>query len=139
MSFSPFGTGAATYGTVLSGFNTLSVYEYVNLPISRIYQDGKLSGVYDSGLFSMLAENGFIGMILMFSFIYYFFKFNKQRLDEYNYIIFKIITWFAILLSLTEPVWQNGMFTVFYTMNLLFIYSKNNIYRENGKWVLYGK
>ena len=82
----------------------------------------------------MLAENGFIGIVLMLMFIYYFFKFNKKRLDEYNYLIFKIITWFTILLSLTEPVWQNGMFTVFYIMNLLFIYSKNNIYRINKKW-----
>ncbi len=134
--FFPFGVGNATFGTVLSQYNTFEVYAYVGLPKDR-YEQGELKGLYDSGMFSMLAENGFFGMLLMFSFVYYFFKFNKKKLDSYNYIIFRIITWFAILLSLTEPVWQNGMFTVIYVMNLLFIYTKNNIYRQNGKWVSY--
>ncbi len=136
VEFFPFGTGGATFGTVLSQFNTLDVYTYVGLHLDLITRnDDTLTGVYDSGLFSMMAENGFIGILLMFSFIYYFFKFNKNRLDNYNYIVFKIITWFAILLSLTEPAWQNGIFTVIYVINLLFIYATNNIYRENGKWV----
>lgn len=141
LEFFPFGVGNATFGTVLSQFNTLDVYSYVGLDLHRIYyREGQLSGVYDSGLFSMLAENGFIGMVLMSIFIYYFFKFNKKRLDDYNYLIFKIITWFSLLLSITEPVWQNGMFTVIYAVNLLFIYSKNNLYRINKKWVkLYSK
>jgi len=138
--FFPFGVGNATFGTVLSQYNTLDVYSYVGLRLDWLTkQDGTLSGVYDSGLFSMMAENGFIGMLLMFSFIYYFFKFNRNRLDPYNYLIFKIITWFAILLSLTEPVWQNGMFTVVYVINLLFIYTKNNLYRDSRKWVAYEK
>jgi hypothetical protein len=140
LEFFPFGVGNATFGTVLSQFNTLEVYSYVGLNLESIYyKTNKLSGVYDSGFFSMLAENGFIGTLLIFSFIYYFFKINKRRLDDYNYLIFKIITWYAIILSLTEPVWQNGMFTVIYVINLLFIYTKNNIYRENGKWIAYEK
>ncbi|MFA5921273.1 MAG: hypothetical protein WC856_08270 [Methylococcaceae bacterium] len=136
LEFFPVGAGAATFGTVLSQYNTLEVYRHVGLSEYWFSEDG-LVGVFDSGLFSMLAENGFIGMLLMSLFIYYFFKFNKNRLDSNNYIIFKMLTWFAILLSFTEPVWQNGMFTVFYTVNILFIYSKNNIYRENGRWVKY--
>ena len=137
LNFFPFGVGDATFGTVLSQYNTLDVYSYVGLNINSIYNnEGYLTGVYDSGFFSMLAENGFIGMVIIIVFVYCFFKFNKANLDEYNYIIFKIITWFTLLLSFTEPVWQNGMFTVIYTINLLFIYSKNNIYRINKKWVL---
>jgi len=135
--FFPFGVGNASFGTVLSQYNTFEVYEYVGLPLHRIYHDNALHGVYDSGLASMLAENGFFGIFLMFLFIYYFFKFNKQRLDSYNYELFKIITIFTILLSLTEPNWQNGLFTVFYVINLLYIYTKNNLYREKGKWVKY--
>ena len=128
--FFPFGVGSATFGTVLSQYNTLDVYMYVGLDLNRIYYKyGQLKGVYDSGLFSMLAENGFIGLLFIFSFVYYFFRFNRKLLDPYNYLIFKIITWFTILLSLTEPVWQNGMFTVIYVINLLMIYirKKQNI------------
>ncbi len=139
VDFFPFGAGAATFGTVLSKYNTFDVYEYVGLPLSRIYdeENNKLMGVYDSGLASMLAENGFIGMILIGLFIYYFFKFNKYRLDWYNYQIFKIITIFTLFMSITEPAWQNGLYTVFYVINLLFIYTKNDMYREKGKWVNY--
>ena len=137
VEFFPFGVGSATFGTVLSKYNTLDIYEYVGLPLNRIYdeENNKLMGVYDSGLASMLAENGFIGMVLIGLFIYYFFKFNKNRLDWYNYQIFKIITIFTLLMSITEPAWQNGLYSVFYVINLLFIYTKNNLYRENGNWV----
>jgi hypothetical protein len=134
LEFFPFGVGGATFGTVLSQYNTFDVYSYVGLNI-KYYNEGRLTGVYDSGMFSMLAENGFIGILLIGLFIYYFFRFNKNRLDSYNYIIFKIITWFTLLLSLTEPAWQNGMFTVFYVINLLIIYTKNNVFRINNKWV----
>jgi len=134
--FFPFGVGCATFGTTLSQFNTLDVYDYVGLNLYRIYyKNGRLSGVYDSGMFSMFAENGFFGMILICSIIYFFFRINHKMLDKHNYNIFKVITWFAILLSITEPVWQNGTFTVIYTINMLFIYSKNNLYRMDGKWV----
>lgn len=137
LEFFPFGVGGATFGTVLSQYNTFDVYGYVGIN-KTYYNEGKLTGVYDSGMFSMLAENSFIGMLLIGIFIYYFFKFNKNRLDSYNYITFKIITWFTLLLSLTEPAWQNGMFTVFYVINLLIIYSKNNVFRINNKWVRLG-
>lgn len=123
--FFPFGVGAATFGTTLSTYNTLAVYNHVHFNIAELtLSDGSVNGIYDSGFFSMLAENGFIGMMTTMSFIYYFFKFNKTRLDSYNYMIFKTITWFAILLSLTDPVWQNGMFTVIYIINILYIYKK---------------
>ena len=130
LEFFPLGTGAATFGTALSKYNTLDVYTYVGLDLQRIYNEemNKLMGVYDSGLASMLAENGFIGMILIGIFLYYFFQFNKNRLDWYNYEIFKILTIFTILISLTEPAWQNGLYTVFYVINLLFIYTKNGQY-----------
>ncbi|MBQ0831297.1 hypothetical protein [Marinobacter sp.] len=137
IDFFPFGTSPATFGTVLSQYNTLEVYEYVGIP-SVYFRDGEFSGVYDSGLFSMLAENGFFGMILITVFINYYFKLNRARLDSYNYIVFKIITWFSILLSLTEPVWQNGMFTASYLINVLYIYTKNDVFRVGGVWVRKG-
>lgn len=71
IDFFPLGVGNATFGTVLSQYNTLEVYDYVNLPLDRIYYNsGRLEGVYDSGMFSMLAENGFTGMLLIICFIF---------------------------------------------------------------------
>ena len=134
LEFLPFGTGAATFGTVLSKYNTLEVYSYVGMP-KYTYTGDDLIGLYDSGIFSTIAENGLLGISILVIFIYYFFKFNKRRLDPYNYKIFKIITWFTILISLTEPVWQNGMFTVFFVINILYIYTKNNFRKCNGDWI----
>jgi len=134
LDFFPFGVGNGLYGTVFSNMN-LSVYEYVGLnPYRLMRDDGTLSGVYDSGVSALMAESGFIGMILVVAFIINFFKYNKKRLDIHGYRIFKVITFFAILLSLTEPVWQNGFFTTFYISCLLYIYSKNNKFRINGRW-----
>lgn len=134
LDFFPFGVGNGLYGTVFSNMN-LSVYEYVGLnPYRLMKQDGTLSGVYDSGVSALMAESGFIGMVLVIAIIINFFKFNKNRLDIHGYRIFKVITFFAILLSLTEPVWQNGFFATFYTSCLLYIHTKNNKFRINGRW-----
>ena len=134
LDFFPFGVGNGLYGTVFSNLN-LSVYEYVGLNPQRLMkQDGTLSGVYDSGVSALMAESGFIGMILVTAIIVNFFRYNKKRLDIHGYRIFKVITYFAILLSLTEPVWQNGFFATFYSSCLLYIYSKNNKFRINGRW-----
>lgn len=134
LDFFPFGVGNGLYGTVFSNMN-LSVYEYVGLnPYRLMKEDGSLSGVYDSGVSALMAESGFIGMILVIALIVNFFRYNKNRLDVHGYRIFKVITFFAILLSLTEPVWQNGFFATFYISCLLYIYSKNNKFRIDGKW-----
>ena len=130
----PLGLGSATFGTVLSTYNTLSVYEFVGLSVDGIHDGVNLDGIYDSGIASFLAENGFIGSLFAFAFIYYFVRFNKSMLDSYSYEIFKILTLFTIIVSLIGPAWQNGLYTVFYVINVLLIYTRNNQYKEGGKW-----
>ncbi|MCY1459474.1 hypothetical protein D9M71_769540 [compost metagenome] len=90
--------------------------------------------MYDSGISAFIAESGFIGLVLAALIIKEFFNYNKRHLDSYNYKVFKIITYFALILSITEPVWQNGFFTTFYTSSLLYIYTKNHRYKINGVW-----
>lgn len=120
--FFPFGVGNGLFGTVFSATNT-SVYTYLGFDISFITaEDGNLAGVYDSGISSFLAESGFFGLIIIIFIISDFYKINKRLLIAENYAVFKIITAFAIILSLTEPVWQNGFFTTFYTISLLYIH-----------------
>ncbi|WP_338922366.1 hypothetical protein V0M98_08715 [Pseudomonas silesiensis] len=132
--FFPLGVGNGLYGTYFSNMNS-SVYEYVGLNLDVLTSDsGALLGVYDSGISAFIAESGFIGFVLAIFIIKEFFNYNKKHLDSYNYKIFKIITYFALILSITEPVWQNGFFTTFYTSSLLYIYSKNYRYKINGAW-----
>jgi hypothetical protein len=132
--FFPLGVGNGLYGTYFSNMN-LSVYDYVGLNVEALTsQTGALLGVYDSGISAFIAESGFIGLVLATLIIKEFFNYNKRNLDPYNYKVFKIITYFALILSITEPVWQNGFFTTFYTSSLLYIYTKNYRYKINGVW-----
>ena len=138
VEFFPFGVGAGTYGTVMSQYNTLAVYEYVGMPESIYIHDGVFkdkTAIYDSGLASIMAENGFIGVVFLGAFVFFFFRFNKKILDAYNYTVFCLITWFTLLLSVIDPVFQNGMYTVFYAMNLLMLYGRNNMVKMNRRWV----
>ncbi|MDD3934902.1 hypothetical protein [Rhodoferax sp.] len=132
--FFPYGVGNGLYGTFFSNFN-FSVYQYVGLDPSIFIRDnGALSAVYDSGISALLAETGFVGFITFSFLIFTYFKYNKYYLDNSNYQIFKVITYFALILSITEPVWQNGFFTTFYISCLLFIYTKNDKYKVLNKW-----
>lgn len=132
--FFPFGVGNGLYGTYFSNTN-YSVYEYVGLnPAIFIRDNGALSAIYDSGIAAIVAEIGFIGCLLYAMLIVSYIRFNRRLLDTHNFRIFKILTTFAIILSITEPVWQNGFFTTFFTVCILYIYTKNNLYRVNGTW-----
>lgn len=133
--FFPFGVGNGLYGTLFSNLNH-SVYKYIGLDLTYLTKsDGTLVGVYDSGISALIAESGFIGAILTVALIKSFFDFNRKNLDTHNYKIFKVLTFFALILSITEPVWQNGFFTTFYIICMLFIYTKNNQYISSGAWV----
>lgn len=134
IEFFPLGVGHGLYGSVLSNMDH-SVYNYIGLDLSHLTRaDGSLVGIYDSGLASVMAEGGLVGMFFVVFGINEFFRFNKSNLDFHNYQAFKIITFFAILLSITEPVWQNGLFTTFYTTCLLYMYTKNNKYKTAVGW-----
>lgn len=124
LEFFPFGVGGGTFGTVLSQFNTMSVYEYVGLNMAVIYTDGgKLDGVYDSGMFSMMAENGFVGMILLLLVVVQFYKSAGAMMPFAAFPILKILTGYAVLLSFTEPAWQNGLFSAFFAINIAYVAS----------------
>ncbi len=118
--FFPFGVGCATFGTVLSQYNTFEVYNYVGLNLDRFfYKYEHLTGVYDSGFASFLAENGFIGLLIFLLFLFLYFRFLEKRLSKKGYDFLKLLVFITLLLSLTEPVMQNGLYAVFYNILIL--------------------
>ncbi len=120
IDFFPFGVGCATFGTVLSQYNTFEVYNYVGLNLDRFFfKYGQLTGVYDSGFASFLAENGFLGFLIFLAFLFFYFKFFKTRLPKKGYILLTLLVFTTFLLSLTEPVMQNSLYTVFYNIFIL--------------------
>lgn len=119
--FFPLGTGAGLYGTVFSNSN-LSVYEYVGLNMALFTaDDGSLIGVYDSGLAALAAELGFIGLLFVFSLTYLLMDLCSKVTSVSNFKIIKLLTVYMLLLSITEPVLQNGFFTVFYCISVLYV------------------
>lgn len=120
MEFFPFGAGSATFGTVLSQFNTLEVYKHTHIP-EFWYSGKKLSGIYDSGFFSFLGENGWLGLALLVFIIRAYLKKIFYLLNENGKKHFINIFIFTLILSVSEPVFQNGIFTVIYSFTLLYI------------------
>jgi hypothetical protein len=124
ISHFPFGVGAATFGTVLSKYNTLEVYQKVNIP-SFWYEGEDLSGVYDSGFFSLLAENGFFGIIVMILIVYYLYQLMIRQLNQNGVAILRVLFVTMAIWSITEPVIQNGIFTVIFSSLCMYIISEN--------------
>lgn len=129
ISHFPFGTGAGTFGTVLSKYNTLEVYQKVNIP-SFWYESEDLSGVYDSGFFSLLAENGIFGIIVMVFIVIYFFQILAERLTLNGSRILQVLIVTMAIWSITEPVVQNGIFTVIFSSLCMYILK---VHRDDNK------
>ena len=128
--FFPFGVGYGLYGTTFSALN-VSVYEYIGISPNLIYtESGSLTGVFDSGFASLLAEGGVIGFLFVFSIIRELFRKVGSLTNSSSFIIFKIITIFTVLLSITEPVWQNGLFTSFYSISVLYILCQQSKFKR---------
>ena len=117
LHFFPFGTGAATYGTLMSLANTHEVYKFVGIP-EMFYLQEKTLGIYDSGFFSFIGENGFLGLLLVFFIHIYLVKKIRCLLPPVKYHVFLVLLSYAVFLSITEPVWQNGLFTVFFVLSV---------------------
>jgi len=118
--FFPLGVGSGTFGTFMSNYQTLEVYEYVGINLrSYTNADGSLRGIYDSGLSSFVAENGFLGLLIISGFIYNMNRSFSKLLHANSYKIYLILISFTLILSFSEPVIQSGFYTTFFMVNLL--------------------
>jgi hypothetical protein len=101
----PLGTGAATYGTVMS--DNSPVYAEIGLQNSRYFVDK--DGIYDSNFASLLGEFGFFGLLLYLFVFYkiihapmlYFKKMNSA--PEFRFVLFGV----AFAYGVTTPIFMN--------------------------------
>ncbi|RHW74905.1 O-antigen ligase family protein [Colwellia sp. RSH04] len=101
----PFGTGAGTYGTVMS--DNSAVYAEIGLQDSRYFIEK--DGIYDSNFASLLGEFGFIGLFL-YLFIFYRvinapFQ-NSQQWEsegEFRFVLFSLVLAYGV----TTPIFMN--------------------------------
>jgi hypothetical protein len=102
----PIGTGAATFGSVLSEGS--EVYEIFGVAKRSFFIEKR--GIYDSSVASIMGEYGVIGII----FYYVFFKKLKLYLLDFtdakkNYLINALLATF-LFFSFTNPTFTNNIY-----------------------------
>tara|TARA_Y200000002_G_scaffold343605_1_gene316208 strand:- start:9153 stop:10406 length:1254 start_codon:yes stop_codon:yes gene_type:complete len=116
IKYFPFGTGAATFGTVLS--NNSSVYNEVG--IADLPSVIEKSGIYDSNFGSISGEFGIIGLLIFYGFFYILIEKFKSY---HNYKNFNIYLFFiiGIIASLLRVFFISTFYSVVFCL-LLFSY-----------------
>lgn len=102
--FFPFGTGSATFGSVLANDSAYKFYDQAD----RYYFVNEI-GVYDSNLASIIGEYGMIG-ILMYYFLFvvlkkYLMSFSESKNTMINSLIFVFL-----FFSITNPMLTNDVY-----------------------------
>lgn len=94
IDFFPFGTGAGTYGTVLS--NGSWVYSYLGLSHLEFFRD--FWGIYDSNIAGLIGEYGLIFSFFIFVCLY---KLLRNIVKEKRTTKFMIVV--ALIVCLFQP------------------------------------
>ncbi len=116
----PFGSGAATYGSVLSTGSQI----YQELGLSSMLFFEEMSGIYDSNWASILGEFGLMG-ILLFSFLIRK-TYNSVKVDfvSNKSAVCSILVIF-IISGITMPVLMNGYLAMLFAIFLIYFKMKN--------------
>lgn len=121
----PIGTGAATFGSVLSVGS--HVYDTLGLADKSFFLE--MSGVYDSNLATIGAEFGFVG-ILIYSFLLMFIY--KQIKSENNRPYLLSVITVIFFLSLSRAVFMNSYPAMLFVLALVYAKKKSTLH-ESGR------
>jgi hypothetical protein len=105
MDYFPIGTGAATFGSVLSDDAVYELYGQAN----RYYFANEI-GIYDSNLASIIGEYGFIGILFFIGMFKYLYKYLKS-FAEYKTLLLTLFVIF-IFYSSTNPMLTNNAYAI---------------------------
>lgn len=98
LNYFPFGTGAGTYGTVMS--DDSPVYDMLGISQMEFFQ--KMEGVYDSNIASIFGEYGVVGVMV---FIFFSVKVFGFFANGYKYILYMFIL-VSIFISFFQPFYS---------------------------------
>lgn len=102
----PIGTGAATFGTVLS--DNSPVYEYFGVAHRSFFLEKR--GIYDSAFASILGEYGLVGIIFYGNIIYFLKRFIVRFSSMNKSIMLNALFMAFLFYSLTNPVLTNNIY-----------------------------
>lgn len=127
IDYFPFGTGAATFGSVLSDDTVYAIYGQAD----RYYFANEI-GIYDSNVASVIGEYGFIGMLLFGTIFFYLIRYLKQ-ITPYRTLIMPLMVVF-LLYSITNPMLTNNVYSLLSAI-VLFLFVKvtpqSNLLKES--------
>jgi len=117
----PIGSGASTYGSVLSKNSII----YDELGMSKMIFFDEMVGVYDSNFATIIGEFGLVGVMVYFFLIKRLIVYLKLKNSLYS----KFIIGSILLLSFTQPVFMNSYQAIFFTLLIIFIAQNHSINR----------
>jgi hypothetical protein len=109
----PIGTGAATFGSVLSEGSY--IYNVLGLSDKSFFLS--MSGIYDSNLATIGGEFGFIG-VLIYSFLLIFIYQQIKYKNNKPYLL-SVIT-VMLVLSVTNPIFMNAYPAILFVLALVY-------------------
>ena len=112
LQYFPFGSGAATYGSIMS--KDSEVYSSLGMNVNNF--EGKMQAIFDSNFATIIGEFGLIGILIFTYLIYKLWKMVsvKSELREYYLICFIAM----VLFSLTNPTLMNGYQSLLFAIML---------------------
>lgn len=121
----PFGTGAATFGSVYSQFNTLEVYRLVGMERWILKFDEGTAEIFDNYLGSIVAELGLFGMIIYIVFVVKIYNLISKSISSAYKTWFKIIYIYLLITSAMGPFICSADGAVIYSLFFLYFLLKN--------------
>ena len=126
----PFGTGAATFGSVYSQFNTLEVYRLVGMERWILDFDDGGAEIFDNYLGSIVAELGFLGMIIYIILIIKIYKLISQSIPSIHKIWFKITYVYLLITSTMGPFICSADGAIIYSLFFLYFVLRNETFSD---------
>ncbi|WP_417237347.1 MULTISPECIES: O-antigen ligase family protein [Flavobacteriaceae] len=123
LDYFPIGTGAATFGSLLSDDKVYALYGQAD----RYYFANEM-GIYDSNIASIVGEYGFIGIIFFFFFFYYLITHLKSFTLSKTLIVPLIVVF--LFYSITNPMLTNNLYTIL-TSIILVLFVTGHGYKIN--------
>ncbi|GAA0750925.1 hypothetical protein GCM10009433_00350 [Psychroflexus lacisalsi] len=127
IDYFPIGTGAATFGSVISDDIVYEIYGQAD----RYYFKNE-QGIYDSNVASIIGEYGVMGIIFFFFMFYYLLSFLK-KISTTKTFVFPIILVF-LFYSITNPMLTNNLYTIITSILLVLFITKSSDTQNKIKW-----
>lgn len=127
----PIGTGAATFGSVLSAGS--QIYGELGLLVFNSIAGG--GGIYDSNFGSIAGEYGFIGIVLFYGLlIYVVHRFSRKANLKFAWLGLSRIAWLFILLGIgatfLRPLFSSSYYGSLFILTLILSAQQSRLHSD---------